>query len=247
MKAILTYHSIDSTGSVISVSPETFARHVRWMTSGAVTVVALAELLRLPPDRDAVALTFDDAYTNFASEAWPRLNAHGLPATLYVPTGFAGKANTWAELPGGSMPRLPILDWPALGRLREAGVTLGAHTRTHPDLRSLEASALEDEIEGAFDDLRRETGQARETFSYPYGFQNEAAVSVVKQACRNAVTTELRPLRDHDDAHLLPRLDTFYLHGPGRLENYGGWAFREYLGMRSRVRALGQRVRARRG
>lgn len=247
MKAILTYHSIDSTGSVISVSPETFARHVRWMTSGAVTVVTLAELLRLPPDRDAVALTFDDAYTNFASEAWPRLSAHGLPATLYVPTGFAGKANTWAELPGGSMPRLPILDWPALGRLREAGVTLGAHTRTHPDLRSLEASALQDEIEGAFDDLRRETGQARETFSYPYGFQNEAAVSVVKRACGNAVTTELRPLRDRDDAHLLPRLDTFYLHGPGGLEHYGGWAFRQYLGMRSRVRALGQRVRARRG
>lgn len=30
MRAILTYHSIDRTGLVISVTPEDFATHVAW-------------------------------------------------------------------------------------------------------------------------------------------------------------------------------------------------------------------------
>ena len=36
----------------------------------------------------------------------------GLPVTLFVPTGFVGRENTWPELPGGGMPRLPIMGWP---------------------------------------------------------------------------------------------------------------------------------------
>lgn len=246
MKAILTYHSVDSSGSVISVPPAVFDRDVRWIASSSVAVMTLPQLLRLPDDRDAVAITFDDAYTNFQVEAWPRLRDHGLPVTLFVPTGFVGKTNRWAETPGGRMPPLPILDWPALATLQEDGVTLGAHTRTHADLRTLDGAVLEDEVWGSVEDLLRQTGQRPETFAYPYGYWTPSAASVVRAACQCACTTELRPLGGRDDAHLLPRLDAFYLKGPARLENFGRFSFREYIRVRSRLRAFAHEVRAKR-
>ncbi|MGQ0734404.1 MAG: polysaccharide deacetylase family protein [Acidobacteriota bacterium] len=243
MKAILTYHSIDSSGSVISIPPSTFGQHLRWLASSPVAVLSLPDLLRHPNDSDALAITFDDAFTNFQDEAWPRLRDHGLSVTLFVPTGFVGQTNEWAETPGGRMPRLPILDWASLGRLQEDGVILGAHSRTHADLRTLDGTALEEEIWGSVEDVSRETGRRPDTFAYPYGYWTPAAASTVRAACRCACTTELRPLGPGDDALLLPRLDAFYLKGPARLEQFGRASFREYLRLRSRMRALAQRVR----
>ena len=243
MKAILTYHSVDASGSVISIDPEAFDGHVRWLASHRTAVVPLSDLLALPDDTDAVAITFDDAFTNFGTEAWPRLKDCGLPVTLFVPTGYVGRTNSWGETPGGHMPPLSILDWRALARLQEDGVTLGAHSRTHPDLRALDGSALHDEIDGCIEDLRRETGTRPNAFAYPYGYWSSSAAAAVGARFQHACTTELSALRLTDSPHLLPRLDAFYLHGPGRLDNFGQWSFRQFIRLRSGVRKLGQRLR----
>jgi peptidoglycan/xylan/chitin deacetylase (PgdA/CDA1 family) len=224
-----------------------FDRHVRWLASGRLRVVSLPQLLELADDGDALAITFDDAFTNFATDAWPRLAAAGLPATLFVPTAFVGRANTWGALPGGGMPTLPILDWPSLARLQEAGVALGAHSRTHPDLRLLGATALEEEVCGSVEDIHRETGRRPEAFAYPYGFWGAASARVVRRACRYACTTELRPLHPGVEGHALPRLDVYYLAGPARLEAFGRGTFAGYLRARSGIRALGRWVRQRGG
>jgi peptidoglycan/xylan/chitin deacetylase (PgdA/CDA1 family) len=244
VRAILTYHSVDTTGSVISVTPDVFASHVRWLASGRVAVVGLADLLARPGDDDAVTITFDDALRNFADEAWPRLRDHGLPATLFVPTGVVGGTNDWAAMPGGGMPSLPVLDWASLARLQGEGVTLGAHSRTHPDLRALPRQALLEEVDGSLEDIRRETGRRPDAFAYPYGYWNAEASAVVRGLCRLACTTEMRVLRRDEDAHLLPRLDSYYLTGAGHPERYGAASFAGYIRVRAAVRRLGQRVRA---
>jgi len=65
MRAILTYHSIDESGSVISVSESVFRGHVTWLARSAVRVVSIDTLMHLPADANAVALTFDDGFVNF--------------------------------------------------------------------------------------------------------------------------------------------------------------------------------------
>jgi peptidoglycan/xylan/chitin deacetylase (PgdA/CDA1 family) len=40
--------------------------------------------------QDAVAVTFDDGFLNNYTEAWPVLEKHGIPATIYIATGFIG-------------------------------------------------------------------------------------------------------------------------------------------------------------
>lgn len=64
---------------------EYLARRYRVMRLGELA--ALGREGRKIPSR-ALALTFDDAHDDFASEAWPLLRGLGLPATVFVPTGF---------------------------------------------------------------------------------------------------------------------------------------------------------------
>ncbi len=240
MRAILTYHSIDPSGSPVSVDEEAFRAHVRWLASGAVRVVALADLPGLPAEASAAALTFDDAFANFASAAWPVLRAHGLPVTLFVVSGQAGGTNAWQGQEAAGIPTLPLLDWDALARLADEGVTLGAHSRTHPDLRRLDDARLADELDGSAAAIAERTGRRPEAFAYPFGHADERVVRATATRFRLAVTTELRALRGTDSAHRLPRLDAYYLRGAGQLERWGKPAFRRRLALR----AVARRVRA---
>jgi hypothetical protein len=89
MKAILTYHSVDETGSVISIDEASFRRHVRWLASGRVRVVPLDSLATSPQDEDAVAITFDDGGYDFYARAYPLLREYGFPATVYLTTYYS--------------------------------------------------------------------------------------------------------------------------------------------------------------
>jgi hypothetical protein len=57
----------------------------------------------------------------------------------------------------------------------EQGVEFGAHTRTHPDLRTADALTLKEEIQGSASDLSRLLGKRVNVFAYPYGYHTEAA------------------------------------------------------------------------
>ncbi len=97
--AVLTYHRVDHPSArpdllpgLVSATPDAFATQVdalvRWYTpvSMAEVIDALADPRRLPPR--AVHITFDDAYADFATHAWPVLRAARVPVTLFVPTAY---------------------------------------------------------------------------------------------------------------------------------------------------------------
>jgi peptidoglycan/xylan/chitin deacetylase (PgdA/CDA1 family) len=212
MRAVLTYHSIDDSGSPISVDPDAFERHIRWLVSGNVQVTTLADLAAYPADAHAVALTFDDAFENFATHAAPLLAVYGLPATVFVVTDHVGKTNAWNGRTASGIPTLPLLKWAALERLVAAGITLGAHTRTHRRLTHLDAAAIEDEIAGSADCLRRRFGVAPQAFAYPYGAVTQAASDGISE----------RPA-------LIPRLDMYYYRAAGRLEAWQTASFKRHL------------------
>ena len=238
MRAILTYHSVDPSASAISLDAETFQRHVRWLVGGMVRVATLPGLLAMPPESDAVALTFDDGFTNFATAAWPPLRDHGVPVTLFVVVDRVGRTNTWPGRQRSAVPTLPLLAWDALTRLTAEGVTLGSHSRTHARLTTLSADALEAEVQGSAERLRAATGERPCAFAYPYGSVNGTVERVVSANYRWACTTVLRPLRASEVPHLLPRLDMYYFRAPGRLESWGTPAFGRYLWLRSQARRL---------
>lgn len=241
MRAILTYHSIDDSGSPISVSPAAFRAHCAFLASGRVRVVGLAELMQGDDvTGDTVAITFDDGFENTASLAWPQLADHGLAATVFVVPGHVGGFNDWGGRRTASVPHLPLMSWEGLGRLAEAGATLGAHTTNHANLASLGANEVATELDTCITSMRSHSGVAPSTFAYPYGGTSQVAAAAVRTRFDVGVTTELRLVGRHEDAALLPRVDMYYFQGPGALESWGEPGFFARLW----TRRMGRQARA---
>lgn len=110
--AVLTYHRVDEPSArpdllpgLISATPATFAEQIADLVRH-YTPVSMAEVLdcqadprRLPPR--AIHVTFDDAYADFATHAWPVLRAAHVPVTLFVPTAYpdrTGPGFWWDDL-----------------------------------------------------------------------------------------------------------------------------------------------------
>jgi len=70
--------------------------------------------------------------------------------------------------------RSPVLAWSELRKLRDEGVALAPHTRTHPPLTAVAGDVLNAELTGARDDLRRELGASWPATAYPGGFCDAA-------------------------------------------------------------------------
>ena len=238
MKAILTYHSVDETGSVISIDERTFRRHAQWLASGRVQVVPLDALPTLADDDDAIAITFDDGLESFGRIAGPVLRDHGLPVTLFVVADAVGTTNEWRGRRDAGIPVWRLLDWDALGRLAASGVALGAHTCTHLNLASADADSAEREIVSSKTRLARELGVDVTTFAYPYGGVSMAARDVVAREFQFGVSTRLAILSPHDDPARLPRLDSYYFRGAGTLEAWGTTRFRMRLGLLAGARSV---------
>jgi peptidoglycan/xylan/chitin deacetylase (PgdA/CDA1 family) len=94
----------------LSVSPERFAAHVQALRAHRKILSMDAFVSRLRSSDlplDAVALTFDDGYSDNLRRAKPILEAAGVPATVFLTTGRigTGKEFWWDELARMVLPR----------------------------------------------------------------------------------------------------------------------------------------------
>ena len=123
-----------------------------------------------------VVLTFDDAWADNHTNALGPLSQHHLPATLYVPSRLLGQP--------GYMTRTQLLE------MDDAGVTIGAHSRTHPDLRVCGPEELKREVRGSKEDLEDLLAKPVTSFAYPTGLTDARVhAAVVAAGYASAVTT----------------------------------------------------------
>jgi peptidoglycan/xylan/chitin deacetylase (PgdA/CDA1 family) len=128
---VLTYHRVlDPAGlasdpALVSATPAGFdvqMAHLarRYRPVCAQTVLAAVRGHGRLPER-AVLVTFDDAYRDFGQIAWPIMKRHGIPATVFVPTGFPDRPDRefwWDRLYRAfTRPRRNRLELPPLGTL----------------------------------------------------------------------------------------------------------------------------------
>ena len=226
MRAVLTYHSIDESGSPISISPAVFAEHVDWMRRSGVSIVPLDRLLTNTArhDEDAVALTFDDGFANVGDHVH-RLADLGLPSTVFVVTGHVGGTNAWGGRTEPGIPTMPLLDWGALERLAVAGVAIGAHTHTHPALTSRSGDVVQEELDRCIAELRSRLGVRPTWLAYPYGAVNPNVERIASSRFQAALTTRFAPVGGQERWMLLPRIDMHYLRRPGAIARWGTAGF----------------------
>lgn len=240
--AILTFHSIDDSGGLLSYPERELARLLDGLEADGVAIVPLARLLERPADaRPRVALTFDDGLKTVRSAALPLLLARALPFTLFVVTGFVGRDNGWPTQRRG-VARLPLLDWGELAELRDAGVEIGSHSATHARLRGLAEVEWSRELADSRKTLEDRLGVAVASFAYPDGIHDDEAVRRVAGCFERAVTTQLAFVQDGAQPCRLPRLESHYLKPAASWRPLFGWRAHARLGARAiarRLRGLG--------
>ncbi|WP_328745938.1 polysaccharide deacetylase family protein [Streptomyces sp. NBC_00285] len=181
---ILMYHAVatdpnDAT-RVLSVSPESFAEQMELIGGAGLTPVKVADLAarwrdgRPLPERP-VLITFDDGYEGVHRHALPVLAKHGFPATVFVSTGWIrGAYDT-----GGGLDTM--LDWDQIRELAAAGVEIGGHTHTHPELDQLDDTALRHELIHSKEIVTDELGTVPASFAYPYGYSSRRVRQAVRE------------------------------------------------------------------
>lgn len=190
-----------------NIKLEQFDAHLTELSSGKYTVLPLPEIaaaLRTGkplPDR-AVAITIDDAYRSVYTEAWPRLRKAGLPFTLFVAT-----APVEQGLPG-------FMTWDQIRELRDAGVTIGAHTHSHAHLAKGSLDAAKAEIETSSAILKRELGAVPPLFAYPFGETSAAVTALVRAAGHSSAFGQHSGVMDsRQSRYYLPRFPLNQTYG----------------------------------
>ena len=239
---VLTYHSLDTSDSVISVRPDVFVWQMRRLASQGYVGVRFDALIDAwaggpPLPERAVVITFDDAYVNVADHAAPILTELGFSATIFLPDGKTGGTNDW---PGqdSSIPRLPILGWSEVRELSDAGFEIAGHTETHPSLPGLTAEQARREVVDSKKTIEDRIGVPVRTFAYPFGHWDERSVTLVREHYDGACTAKLGTATDADP-HLVSRIEMYYLRERGLFRTFQTPLGDAYLGLR----AFGRRLR----
>jgi peptidoglycan/xylan/chitin deacetylase (PgdA/CDA1 family) len=215
--AILTYHSIDESGSVLSVSPHVFADQMRTLRGLSARVVSLDEIGAALAERrtgeDLVAITFDDGFRSVREHAWPVLAEHGFPATVFLVTDYCGSQNDWPGQPAWA-PRGALLGWDEVREMAAGGVQFGSHTCTHPDLGRVSGTRAREEMASSRKAVEDAVGAPVTAFAYPYGTVDRTLRNLAAEEYAVAGSTELRFVGSDADVLALPRLDVHYLRRP---------------------------------
>lgn len=112
-----------------------------------------------------------------------------------------------AELPISSMTKPAMLSWHQVAEMKENGVEIGGHTRSHLRLNAKAATErVEHEVKGCSEDIKNKLNEAPTLFCYPNGDTSEEAVSVVVNTFKAAVTTKSGINTPDANAFLLKRI-----------------------------------------
>ncbi len=175
---VLYYHSVPASERRL------FAEQLNVVLRCARTV-RTDEKIDLASGRDCVAITFDDGFENFLTQALPELEKRKIPATVFaIADGMDREfgSGTYAE---------KLLSLEQVRSLPSGLVTIGSHTLTHPMLTQIEEGQARREIHDSRTKLEAMLGRGVRQLSFPFGGFNEKLVEVCREAGYERVYTTL--------------------------------------------------------
>lgn len=211
----LGYHAVSpSWPAVLASTPGQLDRQVRLLLGRGYTPTSFHRAVTDPPAARTLSVTFDDAYGSVIERAFPILEAHGVPGTVFVPTSFVGdeRPMSWPGieqwLGGRHEDELRCMSWEDLRHLTDAGWEIGTHAHSHPVLPNLPDYKLADELGRSRELCRERLGIPCRSVSYPYGEYDERVVAAARAAGYEAGATLALPLSETDPLRF-PRVGVY--------------------------------------
>ncbi len=246
---ILCYHAVDPAwDSPLAVRPSDFAAQMEWLARrrrvmGLEAAVGLLDVrARLP--RGLAALTFDDGFASVYEHAWPVLRARSLPAAIFLVAGTLTeppRGVDWVDDPP-SWP-LATLRMDQVLEMQDAGVLVGSHTLTHPNLPELTDAECRRELGESRELLESLVGRRVPHLAYPRG-RNDARVRRLAEAAGYAWAFTLPEAPEPTGRFGIPRAGIYRGNGIGHLALKATRAYPRVRG--SRAYASVRRLAARR-
>ena len=178
--SILAYHQVRNNTKwdsflireLLITPPEIFEKDMKYLSDNGYKSIGLDELIYAINNNKvlnskSVVITFDDGYRDQYINALPILEKYDMKATFFIYTNAIDKfpiAMTWDQ----------VID------LSNRGMTIGAHTRSHPNLKKIkDENKLVNEILGSKLLLQEKIGKPVNFFAYPYGLYSSSTVQEV--------------------------------------------------------------------
>ncbi|MBB2794981.1 UNVERIFIED_ORG: peptidoglycan/xylan/chitin deacetylase (PgdA/CDA1 family)/GT2 family glycosyltransferase/2-polyprenyl-3-methyl-5-hydroxy-6-metoxy-1,4-benzoquinol methylase [Rhizobium pisi] len=211
---VLMYHRIAEEGPAalrrFRTPPETFRKQMQFLRRHgyyAVTAPTLANLLRSgkPIQGRPVMLTFDDAYLDFRTNAFPILAENDFSADVFVVTDKVGGRSDWDCAYGEPA---ALMGWPDMQDLQQKGISFGSHLASHTPASAMENDALLAEALRSRHALESELGSPVVSIALPYGATDFRVPGILSLAGYTiGFTTRAATAAFSDNVFGLPRLE----------------------------------------
>ncbi len=178
---ILVYHIVrpsyptDSRAvRALAHTPNTFDAQMKYLGTAGYHIVSFRDLEQTfkngtPLPAKPIIISFDDGWSDQFKYAFPILKKYQYTATFFVFTNPIGTRG--------------FLTWDDLRTMLDAGMTIGAHSRSHPYLTKIaNQNSLWNEIDGSKQKLEKALHTTVSEFAYPFGQYNPSIVALVKKA-----------------------------------------------------------------
>lgn len=210
---ILMYHYIeyvtdknDTIRQSLNIVPHVFEEQIKTLIDNEYTFLTLSDISNIIDGRKkmpkkGIALTFDDGYRDFYTDAFPILKKHNAKATAYIISSFLNRPNY-------------MFDSQVEEIVKSGIVEIGAHTMHHVYLKGTVSKTAEDEIEGSKMELEKKFGLSVKSFAYPYGaYDSEIAKIVENAGFKTSVSTVLGITINKQNRFFLYRIRPGYKTG----------------------------------
>ena len=157
-------HAKDATGATAKTSPFQYLVQTSPVTDACGGTPSTSKTC-LPLSRGMITIAMDDSYPSQDQLAAPLLAKYGFKASVY---NITRQLDLYGDLPYAQ-------------DLASLGHEVASHTVTHPDLTSLSAQQLDDELRLSQQYLVANVGSPVDSFASPAGLYNATVITAIKK------------------------------------------------------------------
>lgn len=187
---IVTYHYIeyvkdpkDTIRKSLDIIPFVFDKELQAISENHYQTIFVKDIPKIvsgemPYSSRSAALTFDDGYEDFYTDAFPLLKKYNLKATIYIVNNFIGRK--------GFMSKKQIKEI-----IDSHLVEVGGHTLDHLYLKLLPKIIAVKQIFDSKKALEEMFRIKVESFAYPYGAFDQDTINTVRAAGYTSAVSEI--------------------------------------------------------